>query len=44
MYLAAYGRTPNADELHTALDFTARDGWTGYARVLLESNEFYYVD
>ena len=19
-------------------------GWTGYARVLLESNEFYYVD
>jgi mono/diheme cytochrome c family protein len=44
MYQALYGRNPDAEELRDGIDYTAKEGWTGYARVLLGSNEFYYVD
>jgi hypothetical protein len=44
MYQALFGRLPDAEELKDGVEFTRHDGWTGYARVLLGSNEFYYID
>jgi hypothetical protein len=44
MYQALFGRNPDAEELRDGLDYSSRDGWTGYARILLGSNEFYYID
>lgn len=44
MYRAAYHRDPDAAELRDGVAFANASGWTGYARVLLGANEFYYVD
>jgi hypothetical protein len=49
-YRLLYGRAPATSEIQMARDFLARyDGeprfaWTGLMRVLLSSNEFFYVD
>jgi hypothetical protein len=49
-YRLLYGRAPSAAEIQMARDFLQRyDGeprfaWTGLMRVLLSSNEFFYVD
>jgi len=44
MYRAAFSREPDAEELKLGLAYTAKSGWPGYARVLLSSNEFTFVD
>jgi hypothetical protein len=44
MYRAAFSRGPDAAELKLGLDYTSKSGWPGYARVLLSSNEFTFVD
>ena len=51
-YRLLYGRTPTPVESQMGLDFlqkskreeTATSAWTGLMRVLLSSNEFFYVD
>ncbi len=44
MYRTLYGREPESAELRDGVVYTNRDGWTSYARALLGSNEFYYID
>jgi mono/diheme cytochrome c family protein len=44
MYRALFGREPQAEELKLGLEYVATGGWTNYARVLLSSNEFMFVD
>jgi hypothetical protein len=44
MYRLLFGRAPDAEELRLGLEYIARDGAGSYARVLLSSNEFNYVD
>ena len=44
MYRAAFDREPDAAELKLGTEYTARASWSSYARVLLSSNEFSFVD
>jgi hypothetical protein len=39
-----YGRDPNEQELQLGTEFLREGDWTQYARVLLTSNEFLFVD
>ena len=39
-----YGRDPDERELKLGLDFLREGDWTQYARVLLTSNEFLFVN
>ncbi|MEO8369637.1 MAG: PSD1 and planctomycete cytochrome C domain-containing protein [Candidatus Solibacter sp.] len=43
-YRTLYGRAPNAQELQLALGFVKKNSWNEYARVLLNSNEFGWVN
>jgi len=52
-YRLLYGRVPTVPESQMATQFlaqykpeagTARSAWTGLMRVLMTSNEFFYVD
>jgi mono/diheme cytochrome c family protein len=43
-YRILYGRPPEAEELQLGLAFAAKSGWKEYARVLLNANEFLWVD
>jgi hypothetical protein len=44
LYLLAYGRPPEADELDGASTFARQHGLAALARVAFNSNEFLYVD
>jgi hypothetical protein len=44
MYAALFTREPDAGELKLGLDYTAKSDWTSYARVLLTSNEFTFLE
>jgi hypothetical protein len=44
IYQALFSREPETEELRRGLAFAEKDGWDSYARVLLGSNEFYYID
>jgi hypothetical protein len=44
IYKLGLGRAPRPDEQQTGSEFTARHGLAAFARVLLNSNEFLYVD
>ncbi len=39
-----YGRAPSAEELRMGLAFVGKSGWKEYARVLLNTNEFQWVN
>jgi hypothetical protein len=43
-YRILYGRLPDSQELERALAFLAKRDWSEYARVLLNSNEFQWVN
>ncbi len=43
-YRIVYGRAPEPEESRLALEFLARNGWPQYARALMSSNEFLFVD
>jgi len=43
-YRILYGRTPSAVELDLGLTFVRRSDWNEYARVLLNANEFFWVN
>lgn len=43
-YRILYSREPSKDELQLAEDFLKESSWADYARVLLTSNEFLFVD
>jgi hypothetical protein len=43
-YRILYGRAPSAEELQIGLTFVAKSGWNEYARVLLNANEFEWVN
>ena len=43
-YRILYGRQPNPRELDRGLTFLGKHGWAEYARVLLNSNEFLWVN
>jgi len=43
-YRTLYGRAPDAAELQLGVAFAAKSGWSEYARVLLNSNEFDWVN
>jgi mono/diheme cytochrome c family protein len=43
-YRLLYGRDPNEQELQLGTEFLREGDWTQYARVLLTSNEFLFVD
>ena len=43
-YRILYGRAPDAEELQLGLAFAAKSGWKEYARVLLNANEFVWVN
>jgi hypothetical protein len=43
-YRILYGRTPADDELQMGLEFVAKSGWNEYARVLLNANEFDWLN
>jgi hypothetical protein len=43
-YRVLYGRKPSAEESKLGVEFAARSGWKEYARVLLNSNEFEWVN
>ena len=52
-YLLAFGRPPSRDELLSAFQYVAADvngqndpacSWTSFARALMASNEFIFVD
>jgi hypothetical protein len=44
LYGALFNRLPDAEELRLGAEYIAKDGPGSYARVLLSSNEFNYVD
>lgn len=44
LYRQLFGRTPEARELSMAREFLAASDWTSYARALLGSNEFLFVN
>jgi hypothetical protein len=44
LYRTLFGREPQPQELKLGLDYVATGGWPNYARVLLSSNEFLFVD
>ena len=44
MYRAAFSRPPDPKELQLGLAYAAKSSWPSYARVLLSSNEFTFVD
>jgi hypothetical protein len=44
VYLAAYAREPAPHELTSATEFVARHGLAALCRVVINSNEFLYVD
>jgi hypothetical protein len=44
MYQAAFGREPDKEEMRLATEYVAGGSWTGFARVLLGSNEFLFAD
>jgi len=43
-YRLVYGRDVEPNELKLGLDFLREGDWTQYARVLLTSNEFLFMD
>jgi hypothetical protein len=43
-YRVLYGRPPQAEELQLGLAFVAKSNWNEYARVLLNANEFEWVN
>jgi len=43
-YRILYGRQPTAQELDLGLSFLGKHDWNEYARVLLNSNEFLWVN
>ena len=43
-YRIVYGRAPSAEELQLGLAFVKKSNWNEYARVLLNSNEFEWVN
>ncbi len=43
-YRTVYGREPSAEELQLGLAFVKKSNWNEYARVLLNSNEFEWVN
>jgi mono/diheme cytochrome c family protein len=43
-YRILYGRAPAAEEAQMGLAFAAKGGWTEYARVLLNANEFDWLN
>jgi hypothetical protein len=43
-YRLLYGREPEAGELKLGLEYLRNNAWPSYARVLLSSNEFTFVD
>ena len=43
-YRLLYGRGPSAEEVQLGLAFLAKNNWNEYARVLLNSNEFEWVN
>jgi hypothetical protein len=43
-YRLLYGRQPSAEETQLGLAFVRRSNWNEYARVLLNSNEFEWVN
>jgi hypothetical protein len=43
-YRALYGRMPSDEELRLGESFAKKSGWKEYARVLLNSNEFEWVN
>jgi len=43
-YRILYGRTPSAAELDLGLTFVRSSDWNEYARVLLNANEFFWVN
>uniref|UniRef100_Q01Z91 Cytochrome c domain-containing protein n=1 Tax=Solibacter usitatus (strain Ellin6076) TaxID=234267 RepID=Q01Z91_SOLUE len=43
-YRTLYGRAPDAAELQLGIAFAAKSGWNEYARVLLNANEFDWVN
>ena len=43
-YRVLYGRQPLEDELQMGLAFVAKSNWNEYARVLLNANEFEWVN
>ena len=50
IYRIAYGRSPNADEVKSSLDYLSHSKqsdlatWSRFAHVLLASNEFHFLD
>lgn len=44
MYLALFGREPDAEEMRLGLSYAGKEKWPSYARILLSSNEFSFVD
>jgi hypothetical protein len=43
-YRLLYGRAPSGEELDMALTFLRKGDWNEYARVLLNANEFLWVN
>ena len=43
-YRLVYGRPPDSEESRLALEFLGHHGWAQYARTLISSNEFLFVD
>jgi hypothetical protein len=44
MYRTLFTRSPDAAELQAGLGYVGKSDWTSYARVLLTSNEFTFVE
>jgi len=44
MYRALFERDPDAEELKIGLAYVKQDAWSSYARALLASNEFVFID
>jgi mono/diheme cytochrome c family protein len=44
MYRTLFGRDPDAEELKLGLAYVKHDAWPSYARALLASNEFIFID
>jgi hypothetical protein len=44
MYRALFQREPDAAELKLGIEYVGKSDWTSYARVLLTSNEFTFVE